>query len=44
METISARCSGNIRNIDGSQKSEIFPGISQTKWMTGKMVSEVARL
>ena len=42
METISARCSRNIRNIDGLQESEIFLETSQAKRMTGKMVSEVA--
>ena len=44
METISARYSRNIRNMDRSQKSEIFPGTAQAKWTTDKMVSEVARL
>ena len=30
--------------MNRSQKSEIFPGTSQAKWMTGKMVPKVARL
>jgi len=44
METISARCSGDIQDLDGPQKLEIFLRTSQAKWMTGKMVLEVARL
>ena len=44
MEIVSARCSGNIQDMDRSQKYEIFLGTSQAKWMTGKMVSKVARL
>jgi len=44
METISARCSRNIRNLDRPQKLEIFLRTSQAKRMTGKMVLEVARL
>jgi len=44
METISARYSRDIRDLDGPRKLEIFPRTSQAKWMTGKMVLEVARL
>ena len=44
METISARCSRDIRDLDGPQKLEIFLRTSQAKRTTGKMVSEVARL
>ena len=44
MEIISVRCSGDIRDLDGPQKFEIFPRTSQAKWMTSKIVLEVARL
>jgi len=44
METISARCSGDIQDLDRPRKLEIFLRTSQAKWMTGKMVLEVARL
>ena len=44
MEIISAKCSGDIQDLDGPQKLEIFPRTSQAKQTTGKMVLEVARL
>ena len=44
METISTGRSGNIRNLDRPQESEIFPRTSQIKWTTSKMVLEIAGL
>jgi len=44
VETILAKHSRNIQNLDGPQKPEIFSGTSQAKWETSKMVFEVTRL
>ena len=44
VETIFTRHVENIRNMDRSQKPEVFPRTSQIKQKTCKIVSEVARL
>ena len=44
METVFTGYSGNIQNLDGPQRSEIFLGTSQAKWEISKMVFEVIRL
>ena len=44
VETIFTGHIGNIWNMDGLWKHEVFLRISQVEWKTSKMVSEVVRL